>query len=72
MTADQNYCYVCRVKVAYNEGKIKSLKKIALIHNNFLETKKDMQLCVDFDQSCKYFQFYHYRKTFVTGFGNFK
>ena len=63
---------VSRVKVAYNEEKIKSLKKIAFIQNNFLETKKDMQLCVDFDQICKDFQLYHYKKTFVTGFGNFK
>ena len=42
MIADRNYCYVCHVKVTYNEEKIKSLKKIAFIHNNFLEIKKDV------------------------------
>ena len=28
MIADRNYCYVCLVKVTYDEEKIKSLKKI--------------------------------------------
>ena len=72
MIADRNYSYVCLVKVTYYEEKIKSLKKIAFIHNNFLEIKKDMQLCIDLDPSCKDFWIYHYRKTSETGLGNFK
>ena len=27
MIADQNYCYICRIKVTYDEEKIKKLKK---------------------------------------------
>ena len=41
--ADQNHCYVCRVKVTYDEEKIKCLKKIACVCNNFLEIKEDIQ-----------------------------
>ena len=69
MIADRNY-YVCRVKVTYDEEKIKSLKIIAFVCNNFLEIKEDIQLCIDYDPSCKYFWMYHYRTTLVTGFGN--
>ena len=72
MITDRNYCYVCGVKVIYDEEKIKSLKKIAFICNNFLEIKEGIQLCIDFDPSYKDFWMYHYRKTLVTGFGNFK
>ena len=71
MIADRKY-YVCHVKVTYNEEKIKSLEKIAFIHNNFLEIKKDRQLCIDFDSSCKDFWIDHYIKTSETGLGNFK
>ena len=49
MIADRNYCYVCRVGVTYDEEKIKNIKKISLIHNNFLELRKDIQLCIDFN-----------------------
>ena len=38
--ADRNYCYVCRIGVTYNEEKIRNIKKILLIHNNFLEIIK--------------------------------
>ena len=72
LIADRNYCYVCHVKVTYDEEKIKSLKKIAFVCNNFLEIKEDIELCIDFDPSCKDFWMYHYRKTLVTGFGKFK
>ena len=72
MIADRNYFYVCLVKVTYNEEKVKSLKKMAIIHNNFLEIKKHMQLCIDFDPSCQVFCIYHYRKTSETGLRNFK
>ena len=37
--ADKNYCYVCHLGVTYNEEKIRNIKKILLIHNNFLEIK---------------------------------
>ena len=72
MIADRNYGYVCHVIVTYNEEKIKSLKKTAFILNNFLEIRKDMQWCIDFDPSCKDFWMYHYRKISDTGLGNFK
>ena len=72
MITDRNYCFACRVKITYNEEKIRSLKKIVFIHNNFLEIKKDIQLCIDFDPSCKDFWLYHYKQTYVTGLGNFK
>ena len=52
--------------------KIKSLQKIAFIYNNFLEIKKDIPLCIDFDPSFKDFWLYHYIQTYVTGLGNFK
>ena len=72
MITDRNYCYVCGVKVIYDEEKIKSLKKIAFICNNFLEIKEDIRLCIDFNPSCKDFRMYYYRRTLVTGFGKFK
>ena len=72
MIADRNYCFVCPAKVTYNKEKIKNLKKIAFVHNNFLEIKKDIQLCIDFNPSCKDFWMYHYRKTFETGLRTFK
>ena len=72
MIAYRNYCFVCRVKITYNEEKIKSLQKIAFIYNNFLEIKKDIPLCIDFDPSFKDFWLYHYIQTYVTGLGNFK
>ena len=39
LIADRNYCYVCCVKVTYDEEKIKSLKKMNLINKFFLNTK---------------------------------
>ena len=72
MIADRNYCCVCCVKVTYDEEKLKSLKKIAFVCNNFLEIKEDIQLCIDFDPSCKDFCMHYYRKTLVTGFNKFK
>ena len=43
LIADQNHCYVSRVKVTYDEEKIKSLNKIACFCNNFLDIKEDIQ-----------------------------
>ena len=48
MIADRNYCYVWRVGITYNEEKINSIRKVSLIHNTYLEIKKDIQLCIDF------------------------
>ena len=42
MIADRNYCHVCRVKITYDEEKIKSFKKIAFVCNNFLAIKQDI------------------------------
>ena len=63
MIADWNYCYACRVKVTYDREKISNLRKIAPVHYNFIEIKKDIQLCIDYDPSCKDFWMYHYRRT---------
>ena len=62
MIADRNYYYFCRVGVTYNEEKIKNIKKMSLIHNDFLENKKDIQLCIDFNPTCDKFYMYHYKK----------
>ena len=68
MITDRNYCYVCRVKVTYNEEKIINLRKIASVHYNFIEIKKDIQLCIDYYRSCQDFWVYHYRRTVKRGF----
>ena len=52
MLADRNYCYVCRVGVTYDEEKIKNLRKIVDVTNNFLNIKEDIQLCINFDSRC--------------------
>ena len=44
-----------RVKVTYNEEKIINLRKIASVHYNFIEIKKDIQLCIDYDQVVRIF-----------------
>ena len=61
LDGEQDYCYACRVKVAYNADKIYKLKKITEIYNNHCEIKKDLQLCIDF--GCKNFWWYHYKTT---------
>ena len=71
MIADRNFCYLCRVKVTYDEEKILKLLKITSVYNTFIELKQDIQLCIDFDPSCNNFWIYHYR-SFQTGMGNFK
>ena len=58
---DQNYCYICRIGVTYHSGKIENITKIADIIKNCIELKNDIQLCIDFDPSCKWM--YHYRKS---------
>ena len=68
MITNQNYCYACRVKVTYDEKKIINLRKIAFVHYNFIEIKKGIQLCIDYDPSCKDFWMYHDRRTVKRGF----
>ena len=68
MITNWNYCYVCRVKVTYDEEKIINLRKIASVHYNFIEIKKDIQLCIDYDPCCEDFWMYHYRRTVKRGF----
>ena len=69
--ADRNYCYICHVKVTYNE-KQRKMKKMAFVYNNFLEIKQDIQLCIDFDPNCKNVWMYHYKETYGSSFANFK
>ena len=64
--ADRNYCYICRIGVTYNEEKIRNMKKMLLIHNNFLEIKKDIQLCTDFHPTCNEFWMHHYKTSYIT------
>ena len=64
--ADRNHCYICRVGVTYNEEKIRNIKKISLNHNNFLEIKKNIQLCIDFDLTCNEFWMHHYKTSYIT------
>ena len=70
--ADRNYCYVCRVGVTSNKEKIKNIKKYHLFIIIFLEIKKDIQLCIDFDPTCNKFWMYHYKKSYITELGNCK
>ena len=39
MLADKSYCYICHVGVIYVEERIKNLRKIADVYNNFLNIK---------------------------------
>ena len=52
MLADRNYCYIYRVGVTYDEEKIKNLRKIVDVTNNFLNIKEDIQLCINFHSRC--------------------
>ena len=45
---EQEYCYVCRVKIAYNADRIYKMKKITETYNNYPEMKKDLQFSIDF------------------------
>ena len=55
MITNRNYFYVSRVKVTYDEEKIINLRRIASVHYNFIEIKKDIQLCIDYDQVVRIF-----------------
>ena len=58
---DRSYCFICRVRVEYHAEKIENLKKIADIINTFLAIKTDIQLFLDYDESCNNFWMYHYK-----------
>ena len=49
--------------------KMKNLKKIVDVVNNFLEIKTAIQLCIDFDAACNNFWMYHYKKNWMDPFG---
>ena len=66
---DRSYCFVCRIRVDYHSDKIKNLKKIPDIINNYLELKNDIQLCVDFDSLCEHFCLYHCKISWRDCFG---
>ena len=72
MLADRNYCYICRVGVIYGEERIKNLRKITNVYNNFLNIKEDIQLCIDFDSTCDKFWMYHFKTSYKTRFRDCK
>ena len=67
-SGERYYCYICRVGVIYHSDRIEKLIKIADI-NHTLKMKKDIQLCIDFDPSCKNFWMYHYKTSWKDRFG---
>ena len=56
LDGERNYCFVCRVKVAYDINKICKITKITQIINTYLEIKEDLQLCINF--GCENFWLY--------------
>ena len=66
---ERYYCYICGVGVTYHSDRIEKLIKIADIINHTLEMKKNIQLCIDFDPSCKRFWMYHYKTSWKDRFG---
>ena len=66
---ERSYCFLCHVRVSYHSGRIKNLKKIADIINNYVEIKNDIQLCVNFDPLCENFWFYQYKTRWRNHFG---
>ena len=71
-TWGKNYCYACRVGVIYDAERIEKLIKMADVTYNFCETKKDIQLRIDFDPKCDKFWMYYYRKSWRTRLGHCK
>ena len=70
--ADRNYYYVFQVGVTYDKEKNGNKKKISLIRNNFLEIKKEIQLCIVFDPTSNEFLMYHCKTSCISGLGNCK
>ena len=60
LTAERNYCFICRTRITFNIDKIYRVNKIQNIINNFLDLKKYLQQCVDFGH--EKFWFYDYPK----------
>ena len=60
LTAERNYCFICRTRIAFNIDKIYRINKIQNIINTFLDLKKHIQLCIDFGH--EKFWFYDYPK----------
>ena len=66
---DRSYCFICHVWVEYHADRVKNLKKLTDIINNFLKIKTDIQLCIDFDPSFNNFWMYHYKTSWIDHFG---
>ena len=60
LTAERNYCFICRTRIAFNIDKIYKINKIQNIINTFLDLKEHIQLCIDFGH--EKFWFYDYPK----------
>ena len=72
MLADRSYCYICLVGIIYDKERIKNLRKITNVYNNFLNNKEDIQLCTDFNSTCDKFWKYHFKTSYKTRFGDCK
>ena len=48
LNGKRNYCFVCRVRVAYNINKIYKITEITEIINTHLQIKENLQLCINF------------------------
>ena len=42
LTAERNYCFICRTRIAFNIDKIYRINKIQNIINTFLDLKKNI------------------------------
>ena len=60
LTAERNYCFICRTRIAFNIDKIYKINKIQTIINTFLDLQEHIQLCIDFGH--EKFCFYDYPK----------
>ena len=47
MRGEQNYCYICQLKVNYNIDKIYKIVRISGIYNAYVLLKDDLQQCLD-------------------------
>ena len=65
---DRSLCFICCVCVEYHADRIKNLKKISDIVNNFLTIKTDIQLGIDYDETCNNFWMYHYKTSSMDRF----
>ena len=72
MLADRNYCYIWRIGVISDEERIKNLRKITDVYNNFLNIKEDIELFIDFDSTYDKFWMYHFKPSYKTRFGDCK